>query len=94
MDARLQERTHRAVEAQARLPDDPAPPASAPYDERADWSAAYVTWFIAHTPQTHDLPDDVSPTHRYQVEFNYAVLDPQRYVRETQHELESKQTFH
>jgi len=68
-------------------PASPAPSASASYEERAEWSEQYVAWFIALTPQEEPLPPDVSPTHRYEVEFSYCVLDPQRYERETQAEL-------
>jgi hypothetical protein len=72
----------------ALRPEDPAPSANAPYEQRADWSERYVAWFIAHTPQPREaLPSDVEPTHRYEVEFNSCVLDPQRYELQTQAEL-------
>jgi hypothetical protein len=74
-------------------PTEQAPPASSPYEERAEWSEQYVAWFIAQTPQDEPLPADVSPTHRYEVEFSYCVLNPQRYERETQAEL-SPRTLH
>lgn len=75
--------------AAAPLEDPPA--ASASYQDRAAWSARYVAWFIDQTGEERGFaPADVSPTHRYEVEFNYCMLDPQRYLRETQEELKPK----
>jgi hypothetical protein len=64
-----------------------APPANAPYEERAAWSERYVTWFIAQTAPEGPLPPDVAPTHEYMVEFNTCVLDPETYERQTKAEL-------
>ena len=74
----------RLVEAQR--PSAPAPPADAPYDVRAAWSSDYVSWYIAHTPQDGALPSDVRPTHRFEIEFDACVHDPQAYERDTQAE--------
>jgi hypothetical protein len=68
-------------------PTAPAPPRTAPYETRAAWSERYVAWFLAQTPVAIALPDDVEPTHRYEVEFNSCVRDPQRYERMTREEL-------
>ena len=85
MDAELMD-VGRTKTALVR-PTDPAPPRTAAQEERARWSERYVAWFIAQTPQTGPLPPDISPTHRYEVEFAYCMLDPRRYERETQAEL-------
>jgi hypothetical protein len=88
MDAQLLDQQKRADGERAPLrPQGSAPHRKAPVQERAAWSERYVAWFIAHTPQDGPLPPDISPTHRYQVEFAYCMLDPQRYERETQEEL-------
>lgn len=59
-----------------------APPtAAAPYEERAEWSARYVSWLMDRTAQEGALPPDVRDTHLYEVEFNSCVIDPQAYVR-------------
>lgn len=80
------ERAARA-ERSPQPPHDPPPHRSASQEERAEWSERYVAWFIAQTPQSGPLPPDISPTHRYEVEFAYCMLDPQRYERETKQEL-------
>jgi len=77
----------------ATRPSEPAPSRRASIEERAEWSQRYVSWFIAQTP-TGPLPADLSPTHRYEVEFEYCMLDPQRYERETQQELARQPMFH
>jgi len=69
-----------------------APPASAPYDVRAAWSSDYVTWFILQRPQEGASPADVRSTHRFELEFEICVMDPQKYERETQSELQQPQT--
>lgn len=63
------------------LPPSHPPSADAPYDERAAWSELYVAWVIAQEPQEGPSPIDVRATHRYEVEFNSCVADPQAYVR-------------
>jgi hypothetical protein len=77
----------------ALRPTDPAPPAYASYEERADWSERYVSWFLTQSAPHGALPADVDPSHRYQVEFNSCVLDPQAYERHTHAEL-PPQTVH
>jgi hypothetical protein len=70
-------------------PSDPPPPRTAPYEERAAWSERYVAWYLAQAPRLDGArPSDVEPTHRYEVEFNSCVLDPQEYARDTRVELE------
>jgi hypothetical protein len=64
-----------------------APSAGAPYEVRAAWSTNYVSWYIAQTPQQGATPTDVRATHRFEVEFQSCVVDPQAYERETQGEL-------
>lgn len=88
MDVQPLEQQHRAGPAQ--LP--PRPQGSPPHrtasiQERAAWSERYVAWFIAQAPQDGPLPADIPRTHRYEVEFAYCMLDPQRYERETLEEL-------
>lgn len=94
MDTELLRTTDLARTPIASRPEEPPPPASASYEERADWSERYVGWFIAQTPlRDEPLPPDVEPTHRYEVEFNYCMLDPRRYERETEAEL-SRRLLH
>jgi hypothetical protein len=84
------------AERAARIPERPheAPPhRTASSEDRAAWSERYVAWFISQTPGG-PLPPDISPTHRYEVEFAYCMLDPQRYQRETQQELARQPMFH
>ena len=64
-----------------------APSADAPYDVRAEWSRDYVAWFIAQTPQDGASPQDVRDTHRFEIEFETCVSDPQTYERQTAGEL-------
>lgn len=68
-------------------PPSSAPAATAPYDIRAAWSRDYVSWFIMQTPQDGSLPPDVRDTHRFEVEFEACVPDPQAYERQTLTEL-------
>ena len=63
------------------------PPADADDEERAAWSELYVMWFIGETGGLGRTPPDVRPSHRYEVEFNACVLDPQAYVRDIREEL-------
>jgi hypothetical protein len=70
-----------------------APAASAPYDVRAAWSRDYVSWFIMQTPQDGSLPPEVRSTHRFEIEFEACVPDPQAYERQTLAELR-KQPVH
>lgn len=77
-------------------PIDYAPPKTASYEERADWSERYVRWFLGQVETEGTLPKDAMPTHLFQVEFNYCMLDPQLYEEQTQKELaaEIAETFH
>jgi len=68
-------------------PISPAPERAAPNYARAAWSEDYVAWFVSQAKVDGGLPPDVSPTHLFEVEFAYCMLDPQRYERETQQEL-------
>jgi hypothetical protein len=88
MDPQLLEQQHRAGPALTpQRPQGTPPHRTASIQERAAWSERYVAWFIAQTPQDGPLPPDIPPTHRYEVEFAYCMLDPQRYERETLEEL-------
>lgn len=84
MDAQLLREPQRPA---PQRPHDPAPSRKASAEARAEWTESYVAWFIAQTPQEGPLPADIAPTRRYEVEFAYCMLDPQRYERETQAEL-------
>lgn len=64
-----------------------APPASAPYEVRAEWAEEYVPEVLAAMDVDGDEPDDVRPTHLFEVEFNSCVLDPPEYERETESEI-------
>jgi hypothetical protein len=64
-----------------------APSADSAYDHRAEWSERYVTWFIEQTGGYGRVPPDVRASHRYEVEFNACVLDPEVYVQDTREEL-------
>lgn len=85
MDAQLL-REQPKIPAPQR-PRDPAPSRTAAAEDRTAWTEEYVAWFVAQTPQEGPLPADIAPTRRYEVEFAYCLLDPQRYERETQAEL-------
>jgi hypothetical protein len=67
-----------------------APSATAPYEVRAAWSRDYVAWFIMQTPQDGALPSGVRSTHRFEIEFEACVPDPQLYERQTLAELRQK----
>ncbi len=67
------------------------PPASAPYEERASWCDAYVGWFISQVPAEDPQPKDARPTHRWETEFEYGVVDPEEYFHQTQYELDLAQ---
>ena len=67
------------------LDDAPAPTAS--YETRAAWSERYVLWFISQTDEQASWASDIDATHRFEIEFNSCVLDPQTYERQTREEL-------
>ena len=76
-------------------PDESAPPSTAPYEERAAWSERYVAWYLTQAPSLAGAaPSDVDATHRYEVEFNTCVLDPQEYERDTRVEIDPPQYVH
>lgn len=86
MDAELMD-IGRTLTTIPQRPLDPAPPRSAPYEVRAEWSERYVAWLIWRTPVEGPLPKDVGATHRYEIEFSSCVMDPQTYERQTQDEV-------
>lgn len=73
---------------------DDAPPASAPYEERADWSTMYVPWFLAQTAIEGEPPMDARATHFFEIEFSTCVADPQLYEKQTQAELAADSMLH
>ena len=87
MDPDAAEMGRALAELSTMPPVSDPPDASAPYEERAAWSEEYVSWFIDHAPQDGPEPKDARPTHRYEVEFDCSVDDPETYLRDTQHEL-------
>lgn len=67
----------------------PAPAASAPFAERAQWCDAYATWLLALTSASQDAAlADVRETQRIEVEINACKLDPQDYERQTRAEAD------
>jgi len=70
-------------------PQTPAPQASAPYEARETWCAAYAARVIESTPEEGVRPEDVRATHRMQIELNDCKRDPQTYERQTQAELDA-----
>jgi hypothetical protein len=70
---------------------DPPPSADTPYEERAAWSDRYLNWVLAETPQQGVTPTDVRATHRYEIEFNSCVADPEAYARAIEDELQRPQ---
>jgi len=83
----LQTELMQPVRFEQARPATSAPSADAPYDVRAAWSNDYVSWFIAQMPQQGALPPDVRDTHRFEIEFEACVGDPQTYERQTLAEL-------
>lgn len=61
----------------------PTPDAS--YEERAAWARAAVAQAAAQAPQQRSarttLPDDIRPSHFWEVEFQSALVDPIAYAR-------------
>lgn len=68
----------------------PAPAATAPLDERAQWCDEYATWLVEMTDATSPAAAlaDVRPTQRLEVELNACKLDPQDYERDTRAEAD------
>lgn len=86
----MQTELMQPVRLEQARPASSAPSADAPYDVRAAWSQDYVAWFIAQTPQDGALPPDVRATHRFEIEFETCVNDPQTYERQTLGELRQR----
>lgn len=73
----------------ATPPTKPAPAATAPLPERAEWCDQYASWFVAMTPSSKSpAPADVRDTQRLEVELNACKLDPRDYERQTRAEAE------
>lgn len=71
-------------------PSAPAPPAAAPFEERATWCDAYATWFVEVTETAQrGTPADIRATQRIEVELNACKLDPQDYERDTRAEADA-----
>ncbi|MGE0743007.1 MAG: hypothetical protein AB7O98_16845 [Hyphomonadaceae bacterium] len=68
-------------------PATPPPPAVASVETRDSWCQAYAAWLVALTPSADERANDVSETHRLQVELASCRLDPQRYELETRAEV-------
>lgn len=63
-----------------------APPAPEdPYEERAAWARAAVAQATEHATQQRSArvstPDDIRPSHFWEVEFQSALVDPVAYAR-------------
>lgn len=62
-----------------------APPAPEdPYEERASWARAAVAQATEHATQQRarvSMPDDIRPSHFWEVEFQSALVDPIAYAR-------------
>lgn len=69
-------------------PTTPAPAESASVEARQDWCAAYVAWFVSRMPEQRNLPQDAREGHLTEVEYQFCVLDPQDYQRQSLAELE------
>lgn len=71
-------------------PEQPAPAATAPFDERAQWCDAYATWLVAiqdmSATRQQTTPADVRSSQRIEVEINSCKLDPQDYEHDTRAE--------
>lgn len=72
--------TATAAVAQPRptAPTQPAPTASAPFEQRESWCQNYA----AHVPAVAPAPD-MRPTQRFENELTYCKSDPQEYQRQT-----------
>lgn len=68
-------------------PQAPAPPATASFDEREAWCAAFTAWFVTRMPEEAPHPSDVRPTQRMETELNYCKIDPRAYERQALSEL-------
>lgn len=70
-------------------PEEAAPTAAAPLDERAEWCNDYASWLVAMTSTTaRAAPPDGREGQHLEVELNSCKLDPQQYERETRAEAD------
>lgn len=73
-------------------PEQPAPAATVPFEERAQWCDSYATWLVAITDVSaatqRAAPADVRASQRIEVEINSCKLDPQDYERDTRAEAD------
>ncbi len=69
-------------------PVEPAPAATAPFEDRAEWCDSYASWLVAMTPIT-PAPADVRATRHQEVELNACKIDPQQYERDTRAEADA-----
>jgi hypothetical protein len=76
-----------ALEIKAKPGDDAPPSADAGFHQRESWCDANVSSRIAAAPET-PLPEDVRPTHHFEIEFNACKLDPEAHGRQTRQEAE------
>jgi len=72
-----------------QFPPDRPPDASAPFEERAQFSWDYVNWYLSQLPSVEQL-DDVRPTHLDEIEYQQCVQDPAAYVEMTLAELAAR----
>lgn len=69
-------------------PAEPAPAATAPVEERANWCDTYASWLVAMTPEQRSAAEAENAQH-LQVELNACKIDPQQYERETRAEADA-----
>lgn len=70
-------------------PQEAAPTATAPFDERAEWCNDYASWLVAMTLSTErSAPNDVRESQHLEVELNSCKIDPQEYERATRAEAD------
>lgn len=82
--------TAALAQTPATRPENPAPQATAPFEQREDWCQKYAAWYVARSPeQATQAPDATRPTQRIENEINYCKLDPREYERQTLAELAS-----
>jgi len=68
------------------LPLQPAPPPNAPTIVREEWCKQAVRHALK-APQEGDIPDDQRETHRWETEFETAMLDPPEYEANLREEV-------
>lgn len=75
------------AQTRTERPDTQPPSAAEAFETREAWCQQYAAWFVEHTPTSNSPATGVSPTHRYEVEFNSCKLDPRQYERDTRAEI-------